>query len=127
MCVLPAWQRNKAVVHGGWGSAGELARHAEERRFGRRGAELPAPTPCLRVCADLGTALCRLSASECVLTGAPHTFVQRRLLTLALCGAWQLAAVAHAAVWRKHFKHGGKGDMHGIAASHNRPMIRIGG
>jgi len=39
----------------------------------------------------------------------------------------ELATVAHAAVWQKHFAHGGKGGMHGIAASQNRPMIRIGG
>jgi len=39
----------------------------------------------------------------------------------------EVARVAHAAVWRKHFAHGGKGGMHGIAASPDRPMIRIGG
>ena len=31
------------------------------------------------------------------------------------------------AVVKKHAKHGGKGGMHGIASSENRPMIKIGG
>ena len=32
-----------------------------------------------------------------------------------------------AAVFKKHAALGGNGDMYGIAASSNRPMIRIGG
>uniref|UniRef100_A0A7S0HAA9 Radical SAM core domain-containing protein n=1 Tax=Hanusia phi TaxID=3032 RepID=A0A7S0HAA9_9CRYP len=39
----------------------------------------------------------------------------------------ELLDVVHAAVWRKAAKHGGKGDMHALASSKNRPMIKIGG
>lgn len=39
----------------------------------------------------------------------------------------QLAALVAAAVQRKRFALGGHGDMFGIAASDNRPMILIGG
>lgn len=38
-----------------------------------------------------------------------------------------LAAVVAGAVGAKHAALGGKGDMYGIAASKNRPMITIGG
>eukprot|EP00286_Rhodomonas_abbreviata_P016415 CAMPEP_0181331940 /NCGR_PEP_ID=MMETSP1101-20121128/24803_1 /TAXON_ID=46948 /ORGANISM="Rhodomonas abbreviata, Strain Caron Lab Isolate" /LENGTH=412 /DNA_ID=CAMNT_0023441501 /DNA_START=195 /DNA_END=1433 /DNA_ORIENTATION=- len=39
----------------------------------------------------------------------------------------ELAGLTHRAVWGKHYAHGGKGGMHGIAASPDRPMIKIGG
>jgi len=38
-----------------------------------------------------------------------------------------IACVIGRAVRAKHFAHGGKGGMHGIAQSNNRPMIKIGG
>jgi len=40
---------------------------------------------------------------------------------------WQLAHLVSRMVDRKHFALGGHGDMHGIAASDNRPMVLIGG
>jgi len=39
----------------------------------------------------------------------------------------ELAQLVGGAVVKKHAKHGGKGGMHGIASSENRPMIKIGG
>jgi len=38
-----------------------------------------------------------------------------------------LLKIVGAAVMKKHAKHGGLGDMYGIAKSENRAMIRIGG
>ena len=58
------------------------------------------------------------------LLGTASQFCEVVVLTLRT--GWP-EQVIRKAVGAKYFAHGGKGGMYGIAASNNRPMIKIGG
>mmetsp|Transcript_66687 Transcript_66687/g.152831 ORF Transcript_66687/g.152831 Transcript_66687/m.152831 type:complete len:454 (+) Transcript_66687:158-1519(+) len=71
----------------------------------------------LRLTADGSIKVCLFGSDEVSL---------RDLMRAGASDAY-LGQVISKAVRAKHFAHGGKDGMHGIAESNNRPMIKIGG